>query len=255
MTTTTMNSTQPKRSSFARVPAAFRLQFAVPWSFIWLPIAIFVIAWAFGVGIMALIDSQMTDRVASMEDPINATGSAQAVVWYLAFMAAYTASHTFPFSVALSYSRRVYLIGTYLTFAAVAAGYGLFAMLFYWIERVTDGLGRHMYIFGAPFLDDVGGMLGVGAFGAVMVLFFMCFGFFWAILYRRVSIPILWTVVIGLIAVILGLIAIVTINEWWLNVGMWFLDQTAFTLAGWGLLATVVLGGINYWLIRKATVS
>ncbi|GAA2026764.1 hypothetical protein GCM10009720_03070 [Yaniella flava] len=254
MTTTTTHSPQTKRSSFARLPAAFRLQFAVPWTFIWLPMAIFVIAWGLGVGIMALIDSQMTERIPA-EEPINATGSAQAVIWYLAFMAAYTASHTFPFSVALSYSRRVYLIGTYLTFATVAVGYGLFAMLFYWIERVTDGLGRHMYIFGAPFVDDVGGMLGVGAFGAVMVLFFMCFGFFWAILYRRVSIPILWTVIIGVIALILGVVALVTINEWWPNVGLWFVDQTAFTLAGWGFLATVLLGGLNYWLIRKATVS
>lgn len=254
MTTTTLNSTQPKRSSFARVPAAFRLQFAVPWSFIWLPMAIFLIAWGFGVGIMALIDSQVTERIPA-EDPINATGSAQAVIWYLAFMAAYTASHTFPFSVALSYSRRVYLIGTYLTFAVVAAGYGLAAMLFYWIERATDGLGRHMYIFGAPFFEDVGGVLGVGAFGAMMVLFFMCFGFFWAILYRRVSIPILWTVIIGLIAVMLGVVALITISESWPNIGMWFIDQTAFSLAGWGLVATILLGGLNYWLIRKATVS
>lgn len=253
-TTTTTTPTQTKRSSFARVPAAFRLQFAVRWTFIGLPMLIFVLAWGFGVGIMALVDSQVTDRIPA-EDPINATGSAQAVIWYLAFMAAYTASHTFPFSVALSYSRRVYLIGTYLTFAVVSVGYGLAAMLFYWIEQVTDGLGRHMYIFGAPWLEDIGGMLGVGAFGAIMVLFFMCFGFFWAILYRRVSIPILWTVIIGLIAVILGLVALVTINEWWPNIGSWFIDQTMFSLAGWGLLATLVLGVLNYWLIRKATVS
>lgn len=254
MTTSTMTPTQTKRSSFARVPAAFRLQFAVPWSFIWLPILIFVIAWIFGVGVMALIDSQVTDRIPA-EEPINATGSAQAVIWYLAFMAAYTASHTFPFSVALSYSRRVYLIGTYLTFAVVSVGYGLAAMLFYWIEKATDGLGRHMYIFATPWLEDIGGMLGVGAFGTILVLFFMCFGFFWAILYRRVSIPILWTVIIGLVAVILGLVALVTVNDWWPHVGSWFIDQTLFSLAGWGLLATVVLGVLNYWLIRKATVS
>lgn len=253
--TATMTSTETKRSSFARVPAAFRLQFAVPYAFIWLPMLIFLLAWGLGVAIMMLIDSQMGDRIPSVQESINATGSAQAVIWYLAFMAAYTASHTFPFSVALSYSRRVYMIGTYLTFAVVAAGYGLAAMLFYWIERATDGLGRHMYIFGAPFLEDVGGIWGVGAFGAVLVLFFMCFGFFWAILYRRVSIPILWAVIIGVVVVIVGLVALVTVNEWWPNVGMWFMDQTAFTLAGWGLVATIVLGGLNYLLIRKATAS
>ncbi|NWN87385.1 MAG: hypothetical protein HLX51_02405 [Micrococcaceae bacterium] len=252
MTTTTTHSPQTKRSSFARLPAAFRLQFAVPWTFIWLPIAIFVIAWAFGYGILALIDSQTPERIPA-EDPLNATGAAQATIWYLAFMAAYTASHTFPFSVALSYSRRVYLFGTYLTFAVVGIGYGVATMLAALLERATDGFGRHMYIFGVPALDDFGGIFGVGVFAAVIVMFFMCFGFFWAILYRRVSIPILWTVIIGVIAVILGAVALITINEWWPNVGMWFVDQSAFTLAGWGLLATVLLGGLNYWLIRKAT--
>ena len=252
MTTTTLNSSHTKRSSFARVPAAFRLQFAVPWSFIWLPMAIFVIAWAFGYGTLILVDSQMPDRIAA-EEPLNATGAAQATIWYLAFMAAYTASHTFPFSVALSYSRRVYLIGTYLTFLAVSIGYGVAAMLAYWIEQATNGFGNHMYIFGAPAFEDVGGALGVGAVAAVLVLFFMCFGFFWAILYRRVSIPILWVVIIGVIALLLGLVALITVNEWWPNVGMWFVDQNAFTLAGWGLLATVLLGGVNYLLIRKAT--
>ncbi|MDN6519520.1 MAG: hypothetical protein L0K46_00830 [Yaniella sp.] len=254
MTTSTLHSTTTNRSSFARVPAAFRLQFAVPWSFIWLPIGIFLLAWVLGTGIGFLIDSQMADRIPA-EEPLSAIGAAQAPIWYLAFMAAYTASHTFPFSVALSYSRRVYLIGTYLTFAVVSVGYGLIAMLAFWIERLTDGFGRHVYVVGAPFLDDVGGMLGVGAFGAVVTLFFMCFGFFWAILYRRVSIPVLWVVILSVIVVILGLIAMITLNEWWPNVGLWFVDQTAFTLAGWGLLATVLLGGLNYWLIRKATLS
>lgn len=254
MTTTTLNTARAKRSSFARIPAAFRLQFAVPWSFIWLPMTIFVIAWAFGYGILILVDSQIPDRVAAQE-PLHATGAAQATIWYLAFMAAYTASHTFPFSVALSYSRRVYLIGTYLTFLVVSLGYGAFAMLAYGIERATDGFGNHMYVFGSPSYEQVGGALGIGSFAAVVALFFMCFGFFWAILYRRATIPILWAVIIGVILVLLGGLALITMNDWWMNVGMWLNDQNAFTLAGWGLLATVVLGLLNYWLIRKATVS
>src|SRR5699024_6869568 len=239
---------------FAEDPAACRLQFAVPWSYVGLPIGIFILAWGLGTGIGFLIDSQMPDRI-PVEEPLSAIGSAQAPIWYLAFMAAYTASHTFPFSVALSYSRRVYLIGTYLTFAVVSLGLGLISMLAFWVERLTDGFGRHIYVLGAPFLDEYGGMLGVGAFSAVVTLFFMCFGFFWAILYRRVSIPILWVVILSVIVVVLGLVALITLNEWWPNVGLWFVEQTAFTLAGWGLLATVLLGGLNYWLIRKATVS
>ncbi|HJF13791.1 MAG TPA: hypothetical protein K8V32_03165 [Enteractinococcus helveticum] len=252
MTTTTAQPANSHRSSFARVPAAFRLQFAVPYSFIWLPMFIFVLAWALGAGIGFFIDSQMPDRIAAQE-PLNSTGASQATIWYLAFMAAYTASHTFPFSLALSYSRRVYLMGTYLTFLAVSLGYGVAAMLAYYIERLTDGFGRHIYVFGSPVFEDYGGGVGVGAMYTVVVLFFMCFGFFWAILYRRVSILILWAVIIGVVIALLGAVVLITQNAWWGNIGMWFVDQNAFSLAGWGLLAVIALGGVNYLLIRKAT--
>lgn len=73
MTSMTVNSTTTRRSSFARVPAAFRLQFAVPYSFIWLPIIIFVLAWALTYGVLGLVDSQIPGRIPS-EEPINATG-------------------------------------------------------------------------------------------------------------------------------------------------------------------------------------
>ena len=254
MTTTTLNAKNTRRSSFARVPAVFRLQFAVRYSFIWLPMAIFLLAWAFGYGVLILVDSQIPDRIPAQE-PLHATGAAQTTIWYLAFMAAYTASHTFPFSVALSYSRRIYMIGTYLTFLVVSLGFGAFSAIAYGIERVTDGFGQHMYVFGSPSFEQLGGALGIGSFAAVLALFFMCFGFFWAILYRRVTIPILWTVIIGVVLVLLGVLALITMNNWWANVGLWLNDQTAFTMAGWGLVATVLLGLLNYSLIRKATVN
>src|SRR5699024_618742 len=133
MTSMTVNSTTTQRSSFARVPAAFRLQFAVPYSFIWLPIIIFVLAWALTYGVLRLVDFQVAGRI-PYEYPIVGTWGAQATIWYLGFMADDTASHTFPFSVALSYSRRVYLLGAYLMFVVVSAGYALAAMLAYWVE-------------------------------------------------------------------------------------------------------------------------
>lgn len=252
MTTATQTSNAPHRSSFARVPAAFRLQFAVPYSFIWLPMFIFMLAWALGIGIGFFIDAQMPDRVASQE-PLHSTGASQATIWYLAFMAAYSASHTFPFSLALSYSRRVYLIGTHLTFLVVAAGYGVAAMLAYYIERVTDGFGKHIYVFGMSFMPDYGGGFGLAAAATVLVMFFMCFGFFWAILYRRTTILILWAVIIGVIVAVLGSAVLVTHYGWWPNIGQWFVTQNAFSLAGWGALAVAALTAVNYGLIRKVT--
>src|SRR5699024_9292062 len=107
----------------------------------------------------------------------------------------------------------VYLMGTYLTFLVVSLGYGVASILAYYIEQATDGFGRHIYVFGSPILESYGGGFGLGAMATVVVLFFMCFGFFWAILYRRVSILLLWVVIIGVVTAILGAVVLVTYNS------------------------------------------
>src|SRR5699024_12305401 len=128
-------------------------------------------------------------------------------------------------------------------------------ILVYLVVVAIIGFCLHMVVFGAPSFQEFGVMFGVGLIATVVVLFFMSFGFFWAILSRRVSIAQLWAVIIGVIAVLLGAVALVSMSDGWVTVGRWFMRQTAFSLAGWGLLPVIALGGVNYSLIRKATVS
>lgn len=242
-----------RRSSFARVPAAFRLQFAVPSTLIWVPLLVATLSWAIGVGILLMIDAQIDDRN-PIEDPLIAPGAAQATIWCLAFMAAYAASHTFPFSMALSYSRRVYVLGAFLAFGLVSVGFGAFVALGAVVERLTDGFGRHVYVFDAPLFTDSAGILGISLLAVALCLFFMLFGFFWAVLYRRVSLVNLWVVMIGVVLVLLAWVAVVTMQEGWMSVWLWFLDQTTLTLAGWFGLGILLLAALNYGLIRKATI-
>lgn len=255
----TPENTVPKttQSSYARIPAAFRLQFVVKSTFISAPLMVFGAAWAIAMAIALWIHST-TDRSAvdtlTADDAIIITGSPQAVLGMLMFTAAYSASHTFPFSMALSYSRRVFVMGAFLAFAAVSAAFGTAFALAAGIERATDGYGIHVYNFDLPFFTQgTGGIPAAGLVTAVLCLFLMMIGFFWSILYRRVALMMLWIIIIGVIAVLLAGIMVTTQNDWWPSIWQWFTNQNALTLSGWLVLPLVAVAVINYLVIRKAT--
>ncbi len=173
------------RSSFARIPAAFRLQFVVRTTFVAVPLIVFFGAWAVAVGIGFWLH-HLPAGPFTAENPFYA-GASQAALWCLVFMAAYAASHTFPFAMALSFSRRVYVIGTFLAFAAVSATFGVAFALAALLERATDGYGIHAYTFDLPFLTESSGIAGAGLLAAALCLMLMLFGFCVVILYRRLA--------------------------------------------------------------------
>lgn len=250
-TSTTAARTQP-RSSFARVPAAFRLHFQVKSFLIHVPLMVFFAAWVIALGIGFWLDRVRDEGPWTAEDPFYA-GASQAVVWCLAFMAAYAASHNFPFSMALSFSRRVFLIGAYLAFAAVSVAYGVFFALGALLERVTDGYGMHVYTFDLPFLTESSGIAGAGALAAALCLMVMLVGFGVVIMHQRLGLTWTWTVLIGIGVILILAAMLITTNDGWPAVGRWFADQTALTLALWTLPVSLLVGCGSYALIRRAT--
>ncbi|MGJ9372698.1 hypothetical protein [Nesterenkonia sp. CF4.4] len=234
------------RSSFARVPSAFKLQFTVPSQMIWVPLLVFFGSWAVAIGIGAWIR-----HIAGDGATIN-TGASQATVWCLAFIAAYSASHTFPFSMALSYSRRVFVLGAFLAFAAVSAGFGALFSVAILLERATEGFWVESYTFDLPFMTQNGGVLGAGILAGAVCLAAMMFGFFWSILYRRVSLAMLWVIALALVALGAVAVMVVTQNDWWPHVGDWLAVQSSYSFAGWVLLFTLSLTAVNYLVIRRA---
>lgn len=237
------------RSSYARIPAAFRMQFVVP-QLIWVPLMVFVSAWALAAGIGWWVHLAVDSRD-PVADPIY-TGASQAPLWTMLFMAAYSASNTFPFSLALSYSRRVYLIGTLLAFGAVSLGFGAAFVLAAQVEEWTGGWGAHVYTFALPFLISDGAW-AAGLLIATTSMLLMQFGFGGAMLYKRFSVMTIWMIVIGLALVLAVAVMLVVVNDGWPSVWAWLVDQTALSLAGWAVIPTVLLAAINYGLIRRAT--
>lgn len=237
-------------SSLARIPAAVRLQFVVP-TLVWVPLIVFGSAWVLAAGIGWWIHVGVGGRGDPAADHIF-TGAAQAPLWTVLFMAAYSASHTFPFALALSYSRRVYLIGTLLAFLAVSLGLGLAFSLAAVVEQWTDGYGIHVYNFALPYMVDQGVLIGGLLFAAVSLLL-MQLGFAGSMLYKRFSVMTIWLIIIGLVLVLAVTVMAVVVNDGRPSVWAWLLQQTALTMTGWLVLPLVVMAFLNYWFIRRAT--
>ncbi|PXA82257.1 hypothetical protein DCC26_01065 [Auritidibacter sp. NML120779] len=241
-----------QRSSFARVPAAFRLQFMTPSNFIWVPVMVFVATWALFIGISVWVQLVANDRVPA-EDPFY-TAVSQATVWCLAIMAGYAGSHTFPFSMALSYSRRVFVLGAGLAFATVSAAYGVAFTLAALVERATNGYGIESYTFDLPVLTDgPGGLASTGLVTALVCLVAMLFGFGMVIVFKRFGLIGMWLVLIALVLVVLLIAMLITTYEAWPQVGRWLSEQNTLSFSGYLAVATIVLGVLDYLMIRKAT--
>lgn len=247
-----MSAAPIQRSSFARVPAAFRLQFTVPSAMIGVPLLVFVSAWAIALGIVFWIH-QATDRSAvPITEPMY-TGASQAALWALVFIAAYSATHTFPFAMALSYSRRVFVIGTILAFTAVSLGLGAAFALAAWVEELTGGYGIDAYNFNLPYLTSgPGGLFSAGLMVAVLTLMLMLLGFGVTILYRRMGLVPFWAALLGIAVVIAAAIMLITTGGSWGTVWEWAARQTALSLAGWLTPPTLGLGALSYAAIRRA---
>ena len=250
-----MSAAVEQRSSLARVPSAFRLQFAVPGNMIGVPALVFVAAWAIALGIVFWIHHSVGRTAEAAAEPIY-TGASQATLWCLVFMAAYSATHAFPFSMALSYSRRVFVIGALLAFAALSAAFGAAVAIAAWVEEITEGYGIDAYNFALPILvDGPGGLLSAGLMAAMLSLMLMLAGFGFSIVYRRLGLALFWVVLLGL-AVVLAVVAmLITVNEGWGAVGQWVTNQSALSLSGWLTLPAAVFAAVSYGMIRKTVAT
>lgn len=241
----------PSTAWAARIPAAFRLQFIVPANLVIVPAVVLVMVWAMAVGITFWIDALADDRVAA-EEPMYG-GASQAAVWTLGFIAAYTVTQTLPFAMALSFSRRTFVVGTYLAFAAVSAGFGAAYVLAAWIERVTDGFGIHAYQFDTPVMTGTNGLLGAGLLAASVTFAVMVLAFLLAAVFSRVSILVFWTMIVALLAAIGAVILLLVPRVGWSGIGRWFLEQTALTGSAYLLGVAAVAAVLGYLVLRRST--
>lgn len=223
-----------------RILDVVRLHLVVKQTFVWLPLIILGGALALTAALVAIIPAEGT-----------IIGAAQAPLWYFFAIATMAQTRTFPFSQALSITRREYLLGTMLTgllaSTALAALYTVLGLL----EQATDGWGRQASVL---FFDSIGGGSVLTGFAGYLVLTMGMFaaGFGFATVYKRFGTLVVSVVIVVLVAALIGLGLALGLTEPGRQVASWLATAGAPTLVGCGALLTALVIGLDHLLLRRA---
>lgn len=219
-----------------------RMQLINKQTFLWVPLlvigAAFVISW-------------LIFAIFLPDDAAGYNGAAQAPLWYFLVIGIQSLTLTFPFSQALSVTRRTFFLGTTLVALASGAIIATLYVLLAPLERATNGWGVGSDMFNVAWVTD-GPWYHAWIFFLALTMVFFQSGFWAATIFKRWGSVVLTTVLIGIALLLVGLLALVSWQNWWSHIGRWFLAQTPLSLGGWMLAFAAVLATSAYLALRRA---
>ncbi|MFC8681844.1 hypothetical protein ACFT30_10000 [Microbacterium ureisolvens] len=221
-----------------------RMQLINKQTFVWVPLIVLGASFAMSIAIYAILKSS------GLEGPFYGGGS-QAPLWVLLFVGISSLTLTFPFSQAMSVTRREFFLGTMLAAAICAVLLAAVFAIGGMIEDWTNGWGINGYFFALDWVVQ-DGALGAAFFYFVMAMLIFMLGFWSATVYKRFGAVLLTSIWIGVGVLLLLAIWAITRFEWWPEVVTALVDLGAVGLAAWGLVLTLVLGVISYLTLRRA---
>jgi len=219
-----------------------RLQLINRQTFIWVPLIILGAATVISILIYAMIPV----------DTPKYGGGGQAPLWYFFAIGISAMTLTFPFSQAMSITRREFFLGTLLTAVLGSAFLGVIFLIGGAIETLTNGYGINGYVFYLPWLWEAGPLAAFTVY-FTLALFLFVVGFTGATIYKSWGPTVLTIVSIGLALLLVGLVFLATRLDLWAQVWTTILDLGSLGLALWGLVAVAVLAGISFLAFRRAT--
>jgi hypothetical protein len=218
-----------------------RLQFVNRMTYLWIPLIILGGSFALSLLIYALIPT----------DAPKYGGGSQAPLWYFFAVGIQSLTLTFPFSQALSITRREFHVGTLLTASLTSAILASVFAVGRVVEDWTGGWGMNGFFFYIPWLTDGSWYQTWLVFFAIAMLFFIV-GYASAGVYRRWGGIGLTVALIGVGLLIVGAIAVAGWAQAWGAVFAWLGAQTPIGLAAWALLLVLLLAGTSYATLRRA---
>ncbi|MCS3494196.1 hypothetical protein M2368_003224 [Arthrobacter sp. JUb119] len=180
------------------------------------------------------------------------SGGAQAPMWYFLALGIQALTLTFPFSMAMSISRRTFYLGTVALFSVCALVLSVFYYLIGLLEVATGGWGMGGQFFALQWIADNNWLVQILFYFVLMVLLFMV-GFLIATIYMRwrTTGMVVFFTLLGV--VVLGIIALFTFGNYWDQFWSWALTWTAAGITLWGGLVALLMAGGSYLTLRKAT--
>lgn len=225
-----------------RVLNVVRLQLINRSTYIWVPLIV--------LGGSFLI-SLLFYAMFPVDEPKYGGGS-QAPLWYFLFVGISAMTYSFPFSQALSITRRDFFLGTVVTavgasamLAAVFVGGGL-------LELATGGWWMNGYFFHLPWVWEAG-PLAAGVVYFTLAMFFFTIGFASATIFKTWGMIVLTISWMAVALLLIGVVFLVTRLELWGEVWLGIIDLGALGLAAWGLVVVAVLTLISFFAFRRAT--
>ncbi|MFD4957983.1 hypothetical protein [Microbacterium sp. NPDC058389] len=226
----------------SRTLNVIRMQLINRQTFIWLPLIILGASFLMSLAIYAMIPT----------DAPKYGGGAQAPLWYFFAVGIQAMTLSFPFSQALSITRREFLLGTLLTAVLTSAILSGVFVVGGFVEEATNGWGLNGWFFRLPWVWEAGpAAAAVVYFGIAMLLFII--GFSCALLYKRFGPMGLTIVLVGIGVLLVGAMYLVGQANAWAALFEWIMTQGALGLSLWGLLLTVVISIGSFFTLRRAT--
>ncbi len=230
-----------------RIAKVVRMQLMNRQTFIGLPLIILFASFAINLAIYGIIIFATSGPI---DEPMY-SGGAQAPLWYFLVVGVQAMNLSFPFSQAMSVTRREFFAGTLLTAGGTALILALTYLIGGVIEQATDGWGFGGYFFYLPWIWEHGPIVAALFCFAVTLLAFVI-GFLGAVIYKRFGL--LW-LLLGLIGVAVLLVVVafaISATDSWPAVGRALLNADALWVALAALGLTAVLAGGSFLALRRA---
>lgn len=227
----------------SRTVNVVRLQFVNTRTFIWVPALVLGGAWVITLLIYWIIQ-------AAGGEGVKVGGGSQAPLWYFLVIGSQAMTMTFPFSQAMSLTRREFYVGSLAAAAVSSLGMSVVFVLLGLLEQATDGYGMNGYFAHLEWVWE-GGPLAAGLTYFVLCMLFFIIGFWGATVFKRFGTATLVTVLLGVALVLVGCVALITWQQAWPDVWMWISSAGALGLTAWGLLLCVLLALGSYLTLRR----
>lgn len=227
-----------------RAVSVARMQLINKWTFLGIPAVIMAGSFALTYAIWLIVPNDDGEPLYS--------GASQAVVWYFLALGIQSLTMTFPFSQAMSVSRRTFFVGTTGLFAVVALVVSVLYYILGLVEVATDGWGLKGQLYALGWVAGSPGIVQILFYFLVMVGLFMI-GFWFATVYKRWRTTGMLAAWAAIAVLAIALLALTTWQGWWPQVGAWFAVQTPLSVSGWTALFCAVLGVGSYLTLRRAT--
>lgn len=226
-----------------RTLSVVRLQLVNRMTYIWIPLLILVGAWVLSLAIYAMLSSS------GVPGPFSGGGS-QAPLWYFMVVGIQALTLSFPFSQAMSVTRREFYLGTLLTAGLTAAILASVFVVGGLIELATNGYGMNGYFFHVEWMWAPGWWAAWLTYFAIAMLLFVV-GFWAATIYKRWGSLAVTLVLVGLGALLVGAMWLVGRLDAWGQVFGWLAAQGSLGLTLWGALLIAVLAGSSFLTLRR----